>query len=97
MDSRRGACECSSVPARALIVSSCASSRLAAARRWIAALPRDAEALLIAPHGHAADELARADVEERGARFGLRRFTLDRLAFRLAAPALARRGRRGRR
>jgi ATP-dependent helicase/nuclease subunit B len=77
---------------RALIVASSASARLAEARRWIASLPRDAEALVVAAHGHAADELARADAAEHGARFGLRRATIDRLAFQLAAPALARRG-----
>ncbi|HYJ33700.1 MAG TPA: PD-(D/E)XK nuclease family protein [Candidatus Binatia bacterium] len=77
---------------RALLVSSDASARLAAARQWIGSLPRDAEALLLASHGHAADEVARVDAADHGARFGLRRATLDRLAFQLAAPALARRG-----
>lgn len=77
---------------RTLIVASSASARLAAARAWIASLPRDAEGLVVAAHGHAADELARADAAEHGARFGLRRATIDRLAFQLAAPALARRG-----
>lgn len=103
MESDPLACECYRVPrtsaepippdaSRALIVSSDSGARLAAARRWIAALSRDAEALLIAPHSQAADETARADAAEGGARFGLRRFTLDRVAYQLAAPALAARG-----
>ncbi|HEU4765565.1 MAG TPA: hypothetical protein VFT93_07945, partial [Candidatus Eisenbacteria bacterium] len=78
--------------AKALVVSSDASARLAAARQWIGSLPRDAEALVVASHGHAADEAARVDAAEHGARFGLRRATIDRLGFQLAAPALARRG-----
>ncbi|MGE5178201.1 MAG: PD-(D/E)XK nuclease family protein [Bacteroidota bacterium] len=82
----------SSESERVLLVASSASARLAAARVWIASLPRDGEALLLAANGHAADEIARADAAEHGARFGLRRATMDRLAFQLAAPALAGRG-----
>jgi ATP-dependent helicase/nuclease subunit B len=76
----------------ALIVSENAGERLDAARRWIAALPRGDELWVLAAHGYAADELARADAAANGSRFGLHRFTLDRLAAKLAAPALARRG-----
>ena len=75
-----------------LVVSSAAATRLDAARRWLSALPRDSEALILAPHGHAATEIVRAGVAERGARFGLQRFTLDRFAARLALPELARSG-----
>jgi ATP-dependent helicase/nuclease subunit B len=77
---------------RCLIVSGRASERLAAARRWISDLPRGDEAWVLSAHGYAADELARADAADSGSRFGLHRFTVDRLAARLAAPALARRG-----
>jgi len=95
VESGCAAWECRTMPSnreRTLLVSSSASTRLDACRRWIAALPRDAVALLLAPHGHAADETVHADAALGGARFGLRRSTLDRLAFQLAAPALARRG-----
>ncbi len=77
---------------RELIVSPRAASRLDAARRWLANFPRDADALVVAGHGHAADELVRADVCDSGTRFGTQRFTLGRLAARLAATGLARRG-----
>src|SRR5688500_15572797 len=76
----------------ALIVSGNAGERLDAARGWMAALPRGDELWVLAAHGYAADELARADAAAYGSRFGLHRFTLDRLAAKLAAPALARRG-----
>jgi len=76
-----------------VLVSPVAAVRLEAANRWIAALPRDSEALVLAPHGHAVDEILRADVAKHGARFGFRRSTVDRLAFQLASPALARQGR----
>jgi RecB family exonuclease len=66
--------------------------RLDAARAWLARLPRDAQALVLAPHGYAADELVRGDVASVGTRFGIQRLTVDRLAARLAAPELARRG-----
>src|SRR2546425_3002312 len=77
---------------RTLVVSANAGLRLDHARRWLAALPRDGEALVLAPHSHAAGELVREDVAAAGTRFGIQRFTMDRLAGRLAAPELARRG-----
>ncbi|HMI30195.1 MAG TPA: PD-(D/E)XK nuclease family protein [Candidatus Limnocylindrales bacterium] len=77
---------------RQLIVSSGAAGRLSAARQWIGALPPDAEALIVAPHSHAADDLVQSEVARTGTRFGLHRFTLNRLAANLAAPELARRG-----
>jgi RecB family exonuclease len=55
-------------------------------------LPRDADVLVLATHGHAADDLVQAEVAEGGTRFGPQRFPMDRLAARLAAPELARRG-----
>src|SRR5437867_1719389 len=79
-------------PTRELRVSADAQSRLAAARAWLARLPRDAEALVLAPHGLAADLVVRDEVSSAGTRFGVQRFTVDRLAARLAAPELARRG-----
>jgi CRISPR/Cas system-associated exonuclease Cas4 (RecB family) len=75
-----------------LVVSSAGAARLGAARRWLSALPRDQEALVIAAHGHAATELVRTDVAGAGSRFGIQRFTLGRFAARLALPELAKRG-----
>ncbi len=84
-----------------LLVAPDAATRLAAAREWLDALPADADALVVAPTWEACDDLARetmvargarAAAAERGARIGLVRLTLDRLAVRLAARALARRG-----
>jgi RecB family exonuclease len=75
-----------------LIVSSTSASRLSAARRWLSSLPHDGEALILAPHIHAANELMRTDVADAGTRFGVQRFTLDRFAARLALPDLAGRG-----
>ncbi len=77
---------------RELIVSAGASTRLAAARRWLAAIPRDGDALILASHPHAADQLLRTEVAEGDSRFGVVRLTPTRLAARLAAPELARRG-----
>src|SRR5678816_2773942 len=75
-----------------LVVATASATRLKAARRWLAGLPRDGEALILAPHGHAATELVRSDVAQSGTRFGIQRFTLDRFAARLALPELAGRG-----
>src|SRR5262249_21295793 len=78
---------------RALVVASDAATRLAAAADWLAARPADAEVLLLGPTWEAADDLARAGAAAAGARFGTTRMTLDRLAARLATPALASTGR----
>lgn len=59
------------------------------ATEWLRAQSRDTELLVVAPTWEAADDLARADACTAGARFGLVRLTLDRLAGRLASPALA--------
>jgi CRISPR/Cas system-associated exonuclease Cas4 (RecB family) len=75
-----------------LVVAPDAATRLAAAREWIAALAPDADALIVAPTWEACDDLAREVIVASGARVGLVRLTLDRLAVRLAARALARRG-----
>lgn len=75
-----------------LIVAPSAAARLDAARAWLAARPRDAEIVVIAANAEAGDELVREDVRRHGARFGLVRTTLGRLAGILAAPTLAARG-----
>jgi hypothetical protein len=66
--------------------------RLTAAADWLGVRPPDAEILILAPTWEACDDLARDAVARAGARFGLVRLTLDRLAARLAAPTLAGRG-----
>jgi len=76
-----------------LVVSADASSRVAAAGAWLGAHPPDAELLVVGPTWEACDDLVRAATVAAGARFGTQRLTLDRLAIRLATPALAREGR----
>jgi RecB family exonuclease len=66
-----------------------AGSRLAAGAAWLAARPRDAEVLIVGPNWEACDDFARQAVARDGARFGVVRLTLDRLAARLAAHELA--------
>jgi CRISPR/Cas system-associated exonuclease Cas4 (RecB family) len=76
---------------RQLVVSSSAKARLDAAQRWLKTFARDREILVLVPHAIAADQLIHALVADGGSRFGIQRFTLNRLAARLAAPGLARR------
>jgi hypothetical protein len=75
-----------------LVVAPDAATRVAAAGEWVAALAPDADALVVAPTWEACDDLAREAILASGGRVGLVRLTLDRLAVRLAARALARRG-----
>jgi ATP-dependent helicase/nuclease subunit B len=63
-----------------------------AARDWLLDVPGDAEVLLIASEREAADEFAWALAAERGATFGIHRFSLAGLATVLAMPVLADRG-----
>ena len=73
-----------------LVVSADAATRVAAAAAWLAARPADAEVLVVGPTWEAIDDLVRDVTARTGARFGTIRLTLDRLAIRLATPALAR-------
>jgi len=75
-----------------IVIGADASKRLQIARKWIEAHARDAEILLIAHSAEAATDLQLAVVSATGARFGVRRFTLNILAARLAQHALARAG-----
>src|SRR5215470_12201547 len=76
---------------RQLVVSSSANARLHAARTWLQDFARDREVVVLVPHANAADQLVHSLVAAVGSRFGVQRFTLNRLASRLAAPELARR------
>lgn len=80
-------------PERRLLVAADAASRLGAASAWLAAIPARDEVLVVAPGWEACDELVRAELGGAGARFGVVRLTLERLAARLATPALVRAGR----
>src|ERR1700730_3961482 len=73
-----------------LIASHDSATRLAAAAQWLSAYPPDAEVLVLSPTREAGDEFVRSAACVSGARFGLLRLTLDRLAANLPAPLLAR-------
>lgn len=77
------------VGAARLVVAPDAATRLDAARAWLAELAPDAAGLVIGPSWEACDDLTRTAAVAAGAQFGLVRLTLDRLAVRLAARALA--------
>ncbi len=70
-------------------VSSDASIRLQIARDWIQAYPTDTEILVLAHSAEAAADLHLSVVSSKGAWFGIKRFTLNVLASRLAQLALA--------
>ncbi|MCC7416083.1 MAG: PD-(D/E)XK nuclease family protein [Acidobacteria bacterium] len=73
-----------------IVLSPSAAARLEAARRFALAAPAASELLIVSASRGAADDFARVLVQERGAAFGLYRFSLTQLAARLAAPRLAR-------
>jgi ATP-dependent helicase/nuclease subunit B len=74
---------------RELFVAPDAMRRLQAARHWIDRFPTDAPMLILAPHGTAADTLIHSTLTSGAARFGVHRFTPNRLAALLAEPVLA--------
>ncbi|HVH28262.1 MAG TPA: PD-(D/E)XK nuclease family protein [Vicinamibacterales bacterium] len=71
------------------VLSSFARLRLDAARRFVLDAPPDAECVIVAASRSAADDFARDLARQRGATFGMHRFSLTQLAARLAAPLLA--------
>jgi len=82
--------------AKSLLVSGpSAASRRARARAFIDGLERpgprhhSAPVLIVANEHEAADDFARELAHERGSLFGVRRMSLDGLAYRIALPALA--------
>ena len=69
-----------------------AAARLAAAHRFVESLPPASEALVVGAARDAVDDFVRENAARRGAAFGLHRFSLRRLATRVASPRLAARG-----
>ncbi len=77
---------------RRIEVSSDAATRVMIAREWLEKYASDAEILVIAHSLEAASELHLRVVGAKGAWFGIKRFTLNVLAARLAQQALAEAG-----
>ncbi len=75
---------------RRIEVSSDAATRIAIARDWMEKYPADAQILVIAHSAEAATDLHLSVVSTKGSWFGVKRFTLNFLASRLAQHALAR-------
>lgn len=75
-----------------LVVSADAATRLNAAQAWMRAQPADATVVVIGASWDACDDFVRNLTVTRGGFFGITRLTLDRLAARLATPALAHAG-----
>ena len=73
-----------------VVLSSSAAVRLDAARRFVLDASPVPKCLIVSASRGAADDFARDVARERGATFGLYRFSLTQLAARLAAPLLAR-------
>lgn len=76
-----------------LVVAADAATRLARAAEWVSSHLSDAELLIVSTAPEAADDFYRRVARDEAARFGGVRTTLERLAGRLALPALAREGR----
>jgi ATP-dependent helicase/nuclease subunit B len=74
---------------RRLAVSTAASQRLELAVRWIQSFPADTETVVIAHSPEAASDLNLRAVDSKGALFGIKRFTLNAFAARMAQQALA--------
>jgi ATP-dependent helicase/nuclease subunit B len=71
------------------VVSASARVRLDAAAGFVAAWPASTEVLVVGATREAADDFCRRVAVDRGATFGLHRFTLGQLASRIATAALA--------
>ena len=72
--------------------SASAAARLDAAHGFVEGLPAASEALVVGASRDAVDDFVRDNAARRGAAFGLHRFSLRRLATRIAEPSLAARG-----
>jgi ATP-dependent helicase/nuclease subunit B len=74
---------------RRIEVSSDAAIRVQIAREWVEAYPADTEILVLAHSVEAASDLHLSVVSSTGSSFGIKRFTLNVLASRLAQHTLA--------
>src|SRR3954462_7747123 len=72
-----------------VLVSTSAAARLAAAAKFLEGFPPSTELVLVGASRGAADDLARAIAQVRGATFGMARFSLTELAARAAFQTLA--------
>ena len=77
---------------RRIVVSGDTATRLQIARDWLEAYPSDTEVVVLAQSAEAANDSQLRAASERGAWFGIRRYTLNGLAARLAQSALAESG-----
>jgi len=77
---------------KGIVVSSDAGTRLEIARAWLEDYPSDTEAVVLAHSAEAANDFHLRAASERGAWFGVRRYTLNGLAARLAQSTLAESG-----
>src|SRR3954470_16272098 len=84
-----GAGSSMNIPPFRIIESSSAAARLAVAEDLLRSLPARQPVTIVAASRGAADDLARRFARERGATFGVSRFSLTQLAARVAAPHLA--------
>jgi len=75
--------------AKRIEVSSDAATRLRLAGEWLQDYPADKEVVILAHSAEAANDFIMRTASARGASFGIRRFTLNGLAARLAQPVLA--------
>ena len=77
---------------RRIEVSSDAATRLAVAAAWLDSYSSDSEILVIGPTAEANEDFLLHAADSRPAWFGIRHFTLNRLAAQLARPELANSG-----
>jgi ATP-dependent helicase/nuclease subunit B len=68
-----------------ILISTRASERADAARRWLAAIPPSTPTLILGPSQEAADDLVRTVAVKQGALFAIDRLTLNRIAGLIAA------------
>ncbi|MGH9323159.1 MAG: PD-(D/E)XK nuclease family protein [Vicinamibacteria bacterium] len=80
------------MPAHRIVVGPEALSRREEGRLWLSKVRGTGPALVVSVSLEASDHFLRELASERGSLFGVRRATLDSLAYRLALPALARAG-----
>ena len=77
---------------RTLLLGPSAASRRERARGALGELASPASLRILSKEQESADHFVREIVQEHGSLFGIQRFTLDALAYRLAMPVLAREG-----